>query len=175
MPDRNANHRDACPGIGNCDAPRPLIITRDFHVPRERVWRAWTQADALIRWHGPQFYRAAEVNADVRVGGAWRACLKSDNLEDVVLWQSGRYLVVTPPERLEFTFAWETPNHEDGPGVQTHVIVRLQELVNGGTRMHFSQTGFLSGKSEISHSIGWNGTFDRLAEFLAVKNIRSSA
>ena len=32
--------------------------------------------------------------------------------------------------------------------------------------MHFSQTGFLSIKSAISHGAGWNGTFDRLAEFL---------
>lgn len=175
MPDRNAKHSDTCPGIENGDAPGPLIITRDFHAPRERVWRAWIQPDAIIRWHGPEFYRAAEVNADVRVGGAWRACLKSDNVEDVVLWQSGRYLVVTPPDRLEFTFAWETPNHEDGPGVQTHVIVRLEELANGDTRMHFSQTGFLSEKSAISHSTGWNGTFDRLAEFLHDKNSQSAA
>ncbi|MCW6508476.1 SRPBCC family protein [Lichenifustis flavocetrariae] len=148
------------------DAPPPLIITRDFNAPRELVWRAWTQPDAIIRWHGPKFYPAAEVRADVRVGGAWRACLKSGNAEDVVLWQSGRYLVITPPERLEFTFAWETPNHEDGPGVETHVTVRLEELSNGGTRMHFSQTGFLSTKSAVSHSAGWNGTFDRLAKFL---------
>jgi uncharacterized protein YndB with AHSA1/START domain len=161
-----AKHSDRCPDAANDDAPPPLTITRDFHAPRERVWQAWTQPDALIRWHGPQFYRAAEVSADVRVGGAWRACLKSDNIEDVVLWQSGRYLVVKPPERLEFTFAWETPNHEDGPGVQTHVIVRLEELANGCTRMHFSQTGFLSIKSAKSHSVGWNGTFDRLAEYL---------
>jgi uncharacterized protein YndB with AHSA1/START domain len=166
MSDRNAKHSDACPGVEHGYSPLTLRITRDFNAPRERVWRAWTQPDAIIRWHGPKFYRAAEVDADVRVGGAWRACLKSDNLEDVVLWQSGRYLVVTPPERLEFTFAWETPDHEDGPGVQTHVIVRLEELANGGTRMHFSQTGFLSEKSAISHSVGWNGTFDRLEEFL---------
>jgi uncharacterized protein YndB with AHSA1/START domain len=166
MSDRNANHSDACPGVANGEPPGPLVITRDFNAPRERVWRAWTQPDAIIRWHGPKFYPAAELCADVRVGGAWRACLKSDNVDDVVLWQSGRYLVVTPPERLEFTFAWETPNHEDGPGVQTHVIVRLEELARGRTRMHFSQTGFLSTKSAISHSAGWNGTFDRLAEFL---------
>lgn len=69
-----------------------------------------------------------------------------------------------PPERLEFTFAWETPNHEDGHGVQTHVIVRLEELANGGTRMRFSQTGFLSEKSAESHSVGWKGTFNRLAK-----------
>jgi uncharacterized protein YndB with AHSA1/START domain len=170
MSDRNAKHRNACAAVENGDAPRPLTITRDFNAPRERVWRAWTQPDAIIRWHGPMFYPAAEVSADVRVGGAWRACLKSDNVEDAVLWQSGRYLVVTPPERLEFTFAWETPNHEDGPGVQTHVIVRLEQLANGVTRMHFSQTGFLSVKSALSHSAGWSGTFDRLAEFLLDNN-----
>jgi uncharacterized protein YndB with AHSA1/START domain len=175
MPDRNAEHGDARREIGNSDAPRILIITRDFRAPRERVWRAWTEPDALIRWHGPEFYRAAEVNADVRVGGAWRACLKSDNVDDVVLWQSGRYLVVTPPERLEFTFAWETPGHEDGPGVETHVVVRLEELANGDTRMHFSQTGFLSDNSAASHSVGWNCTFDRLEEFLLDKHSRPAA
>lgn len=148
------------------EAPPPLVITRDFQAPRERVWRAWTQPDALIRWHGPAFYPAVELVADIRVGGAWRACLKSDKAGDVLLWQSGRYLVVTPPERLEFTFAWETPGHEDGPECQTHVVVRLEALANGGTRMHFSQTGFLSTQSAISHSAGWNGTFDRLTEFL---------
>jgi uncharacterized protein YndB with AHSA1/START domain len=166
MSDRNTKRSDACPGVASGDAPGPLVITREFNAPRERVWRAWTRPDAIIRWHGPEFYPAAEVCADVRVGGTWRACLKSDNVEDVVLWQSGRYLVVTPPERLEFTFAWETPDHEDGPGVETHVIIRLEELAGGRTRMHFSQTGFLSTKSAISHSVGWNGTFDRLAEFL---------
>lgn len=166
MSDCNAKRSDARPGAEHGDSPQPLTITRDFKAPRERVWRAWTEPDAIIRWHGPKFYPAATVCADVRAGGAWRACLKSGNVADVVLWQSGRYLVVTPPERLEFTFAWETPNHEDGAGVQTHVIVRLEELKNGGTRMHFSQTGFLSIKSAMSHSAGWNGTFDRLAEWL---------
>lgn len=155
--------------------PGPLVITRDFNAPRERVWRAWTQPDAIIRWHGPHFYPAAEFSADIREGGSWRACLRSPNVGDVDLWQSGRYLVVTPPERLEFTFAWETPDHEDGPGVQTHVIVRLEALADGGTRMPFSQTGFLSEKSAISHSAGWNGTFDRLVDFLRDKDGQPAA
>jgi uncharacterized protein YndB with AHSA1/START domain len=166
MSDDSAELNDVCPRPAVSDALPPLTITRNFQAPRERVWRALTQPDAMIRWQGPAFYPSVEINADVRVGGAWRACLKSDNVEDVLLWQSGRYLVVTPPERLEFTFAWETPNHEDGPGVITHVSIRLEELADGSTRMHFSQTGFLSTKSATSHSAGWNGTFDRLAKFL---------
>ena len=166
---------DAFPGLSRDDTPLPLVITRDFEAPRERVWRAWTQADALLQWHGPAFYPASEVTADVRVGGAWRACLRSDRPGEKPLWQSGRYLVVSPPERLEFTFAWDTPDHEDGPGVETYVIVRLEELPGGGTRMHFSQTGFLSVRSAISHSAGWNGTFDRLAEFLTDNHVQRTS
>lgn len=153
-------------GIENANELGRLVIVRDFQAPRERVWRAWTRQGAIIQWHGPEFYRASEVSADVRVGGSWRACLRSDNVEDVDLWQSGQYLVVEPPERLEFTFAWETPGHEDGPGVETHVVVRLEELASGNTRMHFSQRGFLSSKSFGSHASGWNSTFDRLQNFL---------
>lgn len=162
MPELFNAHSD----VSSNDAPPPLVITRDFRASRERVWRAWTQTDALMQWHGPAFYPASEIKADVRVGGVWRACLKSDKPGERLLWQSGRYLVVAPPEHLEFTFVWETPDHEDGPGVETHVTVLLEELPDGTTRMHFSQTGFLSTKSAISHSTGWNGTIDRLVEYL---------
>jgi uncharacterized protein YndB with AHSA1/START domain len=120
----------------------------------------------MFRAVGPGFYPAAEFDADVRAGGMWRACLRSGDPGDIDLWQSGRYLVVAPPDRLEFTFAWETMGHEDGPGVETHVVVLLEDLPGGGTRMHFTQTGFLSAKSAGSHSDGWNGTFDRLASYL---------
>jgi uncharacterized protein YndB with AHSA1/START domain len=146
-------------------APQELKIIREFHASRDRVWRAWTQPGAVVRWLGPRHCPATDMSADVRVGGAWRACLKSAGSKGV-LWQSGRYLVVTPPERLEFSFAWEGSNHEDGPGVPTHVIVYLEELANGGTRMHFSQTGLVSTQSANGHASGWKSTFERLAEFL---------
>ncbi|MBA2589050.1 MAG: SRPBCC domain-containing protein [Alphaproteobacteria bacterium] len=162
---RIAKPGDAFSGLTNEAARQKLEIIRDFQTSRDRVWRAWTQPDVLLRWLGPRHYPAVEVRADVRVGGAWRACLKSDSDKDV-LWQSGRYLIVAPPERLEFTFAWEGSNHEDGPGVLTHVVVRLEELADGGTRMYFSQTGLVSSGSAKGHSAGWNSTFERLAAFL---------
>jgi uncharacterized protein YndB with AHSA1/START domain len=83
-----------------------------------------------------------------------------------LLWQSGRYLVVEPPERLEFTFAWEGSNHEDGPGVETHVTVILESTAAGGTVMRFSQVGLVSRESVAGHSKGWESTFDRLDRLL---------
>jgi uncharacterized protein YndB with AHSA1/START domain len=165
MSDRNAKRGDAFCGPTNDAAPQELKITRDFRAPRDRVWRAWTQPNAVVRWLGPRHCPAVEVSADVRAGGAWRACLAPGNDKEM-LWQSGRYLVVTPPERLEFTFAWEGSNHEDGPGAQTHVTVHLEDLANGGTRMHFSQTELVSAQSVIGHFAGWNSTFERLADYL---------
>ncbi len=41
--------------------------------------------------------------------------------------------------------------------------------------MHFSLTGFLSAKSAISDCAGWNGTFDRLAEFLLDNCLRNAS
>jgi len=32
---------------------RPFIIAHLFHAPCERVWRAWTERDRLMRWFGP--------------------------------------------------------------------------------------------------------------------------
>lgn len=172
MPKRKGAESETAVRAQAGEPPRPLTIVRDFPVSRERVWEAWTRPELIIRWHGPGFYPAAEFTAQVRVGGAWRACLRSEKPNEVDLWQSGQYLVVAPPERLEFTFAWETPGHEDGPGVDTLVVVVLEELPGGGTRMHFSQTGFLSAKSADSHSVGWSGTFDRLADFLVRGDLR---
>ncbi|MBV9076768.1 MAG: SRPBCC domain-containing protein, partial [Methylobacteriaceae bacterium] len=35
------------------DTPR-FTIARTFGAPRSRVWRAWTDPDALARWFGPK-------------------------------------------------------------------------------------------------------------------------
>lgn len=145
----------------------PLVITRIFKAERSRIWRALTTPEAVLKWHGPPFYPAIQFDADIRVGGYWRACLSSGQPGAPLLWQSGRYLVVEPPERLEYTFEWETPGHEDGPGVVTTVRIRLEELASGDTRMTFSQAGLLSSKTAKSHSAGWNGTFDRLEQELS--------
>ena len=142
-----------------------LQITREFSAARERVWLAWTQPDAIVRWLGPSDWPAVEVTADVRVGGAWRACLRSKS-DDRLLWQSGRYLIVEPPGRLEFTFAWEGSSHEDGPGVETRVTVILEPTAAGGTLMRFSQTGLVSRRSVTGHLKGWESTFERLDQLL---------
>ncbi|MDO3678977.1 SRPBCC family protein [Paenibacillus ehimensis] len=49
-----------------------LISTREFDVPRELVFRAWTTPDLLARWWGPHGFTNTFHECDIRPGGAWR-------------------------------------------------------------------------------------------------------
>jgi uncharacterized protein YndB with AHSA1/START domain len=149
---------------------RALRIVREFAQPRERVWAAWTSADAIVQWLGPAEWPAVEVTADVRVGGRWRACLKSTRGAEL-LWQSGKYHEVNPPEKLVFSFRWEGTNHEDGPGAETLVTVMLSEISEGRTLMQFEHVGLVSDQSARGHTEGWNSTFDRLARSLGSQSV----
>ena len=53
--------------------PRVAIhAQRRFAAPPERVFHAWTEPEALKRWWCPPGWTAADIEVDLRVGGAYR-------------------------------------------------------------------------------------------------------
>jgi len=142
-------------------AQRELVITREFDAPRELVYEAWTDPRHAAQWWGPRHHPARLIKMDVRVGGAWRHCLRSPETGD--LWHGGVFREVVPPERLVFTFAWE---EEGERGLETLVTVTFAEI-GERTRMTLTQTPFQSDGERDGHDEGWNSTFDRLADHLA--------
>ena len=147
-------------------ATRPTLrMQRHFDAPRPLVWRAWTSPEIMVLWMGPVEGPMVSGSGDFRVGGEWRACLRSpDTGQD--LWQGGVYREIVPDERLVFTFRWDE-SHEDGPPVDTLVTVVLTELDDGRTRMDFTHAGLKSEQSLTGHRYGWNSTLDRLEAWLA--------
>jgi uncharacterized protein YndB with AHSA1/START domain len=146
-------------------APHSLHLRRVLDAPRELVWRAWTRPEMLTAWYGPSEYPLVHVEQDLRPGGAWRACLRSTT-KDHVLWQGGVYREVVPPERLVFSFKWESDDHEDGAPVDTLVTVLLTELPDGRTQLDFTHQGLKSEQSVAGHRHGWTSSFARLDQML---------
>jgi uncharacterized protein YndB with AHSA1/START domain len=138
-----------------------LVMTRLFDAPREVVFKAWTDPVLAKNWWGPRNYPAVHLEMDVRLGGAWRICLRSPDTGKE-LWQGGIFRQISPPGRLSFTFAWE---EEGERGLQTFVSVTFTDE-GGKTRMEFRQTPFQSAVERDGHRYGWNSTFDRLADYL---------
>lgn len=49
-----------------------IISTRIFKVPREQLFRAWSEPDHLKNWWGPAGFTNTFHEFDFRVGGTWR-------------------------------------------------------------------------------------------------------
>ena len=75
-------------------------------------------------------------------------------------WMGGRYRELSSPDRLVFTFAW------DSTGFETVVTITLR-AEGPRTVMTFHQAPFASDESRDSHNGGWTESFDRLAAFIA--------
>ena len=99
---------------------------------------------------------------DVRTGGSFRTCMKEPNGTEH--WVGGTYLVVDPPNKLVFTWAWETNGR---PGHRSTVKVELFAHGRGKTRLVLNHSGHESAKSRDGHRWGWGSSLDALAKALA--------
>jgi uncharacterized protein YndB with AHSA1/START domain len=82
-----------------------ILITREFDAPRELVFRAWTTPELVGRWWHARRGRVTLVEIDLRVGGAWRYVMVSDDGLEVGF--HGRYLEIAPNERIVSTEVYE--------------------------------------------------------------------
>jgi uncharacterized protein YndB with AHSA1/START domain len=143
-----------------------LVIVREFPAPIAVVWSALTDPDQAPDWWGPHGFHVPResVDADLEVGGLYRACMINDDTGEEHWW-SGVHTDIEPPTLFVFTHAWDKP---DGTrGSETEVTFGLEEI-DGGTRMTFSQGPFESVESRDSQGGGWRASFDRLADHLSI-------
>ena len=52
-----------------------IVIKREFNANLELVWQAWTTAELLDQWWGPEPCRAETKTMDFREGGFWLYCM----------------------------------------------------------------------------------------------------
>jgi uncharacterized protein YndB with AHSA1/START domain len=145
-----------------------LILNRTFDAPRILVWKAWTEADHLLRWLCPAGFTVLFAEVDLRIGGKWRSGMRSPDGNEYVA--GGEYQEIDRPSRLVLTHTWESNDLE--PRATTEIAVTLNER-DGKTDMIFIQSGLASVESACSHKSGWSGAFDSLAR-LAIALARAN-
>lgn len=52
-----------------------IVIKREFDANLELVWQAWTTAELLDQWWGPEPCSAKTKSMDFREGGFWLYCM----------------------------------------------------------------------------------------------------
>jgi uncharacterized protein YndB with AHSA1/START domain len=135
-----------------------ILATVEVAAPLERVFQALASRDIVDWWVRPGVFDTREWTGDLRPGGAWQA---SGIARGNPYTLEGEFLEVDRPRKLVHT--WRLVG---APGPATTVTYLLAE-VDGGTRVTLRHTGFSPGESSINTCVGWETSFERLAEYLA--------
>jgi uncharacterized protein YndB with AHSA1/START domain len=141
-------------------ADNELLIVRTFDAPPSVVFALWSSAEHMRRWMGPKNFTCPEARIDFRVGGTYRAMIKS--AEHGENWFGGVYREIVQNDRLVFTFTWE--NEGPSAGLETLVTITFEER-DGKTVQTFHQAPFRNVERRNSHVGGWNEAFDKQAVY----------
>ena len=136
-----------------------LVLVRVFAVAPEKVWRAWTEADALRIWFGQADSPVWAAQLDVRPGGGYSLVLREPS--GVHYAVHGVYREVVPQRKLVFTWIQkDTPF--DGEAL---VTVELRPL-NNGTELRFALDPVFDPRAPDA----WRSDFKRLGHLLQLND-----
>ena len=137
-----------------------LLIKRTFQAPKERVFAAWAQADALKQWWGTEGHTVPSVEMDFREGGKYRIEMRTDKGESFFL--NGAFVEIRPPERLVFTFRWE---RGDWDYPETRVSIDFYDK-GDETAVVLTHDRFPDENMRDEHQGGWSECLENLSAYL---------
>jgi uncharacterized protein YndB with AHSA1/START domain len=162
----------------NFDPKLDLVFERTVDVPRELVWKVWTEPEHLSKWFCPAPWSVAKCVIDLRPGGRFHTTMRSPEGEEFP--NEGCYLDVVPVERLVWTDALargyrpNTPGNANCavPGFFTAIITFERE--GAGTRykalcLHRDEAGRKQ-HEEMGFYDGWGAAFEQMVTL--VKSLR---
>lgn len=141
-------------------------------APRDAVWRAFTEPDALERWQAPGDMTGKVHEWDLRVGGGYRMSLfypesepegrgKTTGREDRY---TARFLELEPPRRIVEAIVFDSADPAFG-GEMT-LTISLEEQ-DAGTLVTLDFENLPSGVRREDNDAGSRSSLEKLARYLA--------
>lgn len=142
-----------------------LLLERTFNAPRQEVFKAWTDAETLAKWWGPEGFTNPVCEIDAQPQGAIRIDMKAPDGE--IYPMSGTFREVSP-DKIVFSSA-----ALDSAGRAIFEVLSIVTFIEDGDRtrvtlkVHVTDMTpmalpYLDGMDE-----GWTQSFDRLESLLA--------
>ena len=78
-----------------------LLLERTVDVPREKVWRAWTDTEQMVKWFCPRPWKTVYAKMELYPGGAFDTTMESPEGQQFPGF--GCILEVVENERLTWT------------------------------------------------------------------------
>jgi uncharacterized protein YndB with AHSA1/START domain len=153
-------------------------IERVFDAPIDKVYRAWTDEEALKRWWGPKGFKMVHLTLDLRPGGTMRYGMAMPDGQE--MWGKWVFNSIVPVEKIAFTVSFTDPDgkairHPMAPVWPLEVLSTINFMAEG-QKTRLVMEGLPVNASEEEQAIfinmfasmnqGWSGTFEQLEEEL---------
>ena len=142
-------------------ASHPSVrLSRVYNTSVQHLFECFTQPELIARWWGPEGTSCPSAQAQLQVGGKYRFVIQGATGDELNVVH-GEYLVVEPPERLVFTWAWEGNASE-----VTQVTLRFRPVGEKQAEVALTHELFPTAEQASAHRDGWGSSLECLAYVL---------
>ena len=138
-------------------------LHRVLRATPERIYRAFLDADAKVKWLPPNGFTGKVHHLDAKVGGTYKMSFTNFTTGKSHSF-GGKYLELSPYERIRYTDTFDDPNL---PG-EMHVTITLKQ-VSCGTEMTAVQEGIPELIPAEACYLGWQESLILLAKLVEVE------
>jgi uncharacterized protein YndB with AHSA1/START domain len=153
---------------------KDLRLERSYPAPLEAVWQAWTEADRLRRWWGPEQTTVPECEIDLRVGGriyvVTEAGAEMGKYQGTRWPMEGTFTQIDPHDRL----VWEARSWTEGEEASTTIchtndltLVEADGLTTVRLHVTITDIGPKAKLAAFGMKMGYKQHLEKLAAALA--------
>jgi uncharacterized protein YndB with AHSA1/START domain len=137
-----------------------IQLHRVLRATPERIYHAFLDADALVKWLPPNGFTGKMHQMDAKVGGTYKMSFTNFTSGKSHAF-GGTYLDMVPHERLRYTAKFDDPNV---PG-EMQTTMTLQQ-VSVGTELSIVQEGVPGVIPAEACYLGWQESLTLLAQLV---------
>ena len=137
-----------------------ILITREFDAPKHLVYKAFTTPELVRRWWHANRGEMTVCEIDLRVGGAWRYVMKTEDGFEVAF--HGEYREIVPNERIVSTEVFE--GFGDAESVNTMTLAEADGRTTATILVQHSQKEHRDAHIESGMEAGLQDAMDLLEE-----------
>ena len=153
---------------------KEIVLERSYDAPIESVWQAWTEADRLSRWWGPEKTKVTDCEVDLRVGG--RMYIVTEATEEMGKYAGTRWPIegaftrIDPTDHLTYDARGWQEGDEDGTTIHhTNDVTLTSDGDKTHVRLHvtITQIGPKAKLAAFGMKWGYKSQLDALEKVLA--------
>ncbi|OTG94136.1 SRPBCC family protein [Acinetobacter sp. ANC 3832] len=132
-------------------------IHRVFSAPPERVYKAFLDPDALVKWMAPHGFTAKVHHLDAKVGGTYKMSFTNFSTSSTHAF-GGTYVELIPHQLIRYTDIFDDPNLTG----QIEMTIELKAVLVG-TEVNITQSGLPDVIPVEACYLGWQESLQLLA------------